>query len=79
MQTRAAAKGRGVDRGFVLSDHADWRALLETISATGAENIGVTHGYTRELVRYLEEERGLHAWVMPSRWEADAAGEQSEE
>ncbi len=80
MLTKAAKKGRGVDQGFVLSDHADWDALLATIAATGAENVGVTHGYTRELVRYLQEERGLNSWVMPSRWEADSAsGAQGEE
>ena len=80
MLTRGARQGRGVDRGFVLSDHADWPALFATIEATGAQNVGVTHGYTREMVRALEE-RGLNAWVMPSRWEAESAGsrQQSEE
>ena len=45
----------GVDRGFILSDHADWDGLLQAIDATGAEKIVTMHGYTMELSRYLNE------------------------
>jgi putative mRNA 3-end processing factor len=44
----------GLDAGFALSDHADWPGIIETIRATGAERILVTHGFTRELVRWLK-------------------------
>jgi putative mRNA 3-end processing factor len=47
---------RGVDRGFVLSDHADWDGLLRAISATGTEEVITMHGYTKELSRYLNEQ-----------------------
>lgn len=47
---------RGVDRGFVLSDHADWDGLLATIAASGAERIGVIHGYETEMARWLTEQ-----------------------
>ena len=47
----------GFDRGFVLSDHADWDGLTETIRATGAERVFVTHGYVKPLVRWLREQR----------------------
>lgn len=44
-----------VDRGFVLSDHADWDGLLEAIEETKAEKVITMHGYTHELSRYLNE------------------------
>jgi putative mRNA 3-end processing factor len=47
---------RAVDRGFVLSDHADWDGLLATIAASGAESIGVIHGYETEMARWLTEQ-----------------------
>jgi putative mRNA 3-end processing factor len=75
MQIRGARRRRAVDRGFVLSDHADWEGLLTTIQATGAEHIGVTHGYTSTLVRYLQEQ-GADAFIMPTHYEGDAAGDQ---
>jgi putative mRNA 3-end processing factor len=40
-------------QGFVLSDHADWPGLVQAIRATGAERILVTHGYCRDLSRWL--------------------------
>ena len=45
-------------------------AKLETIKATGAEHIGVTHGYSAVVVRWLQEQ-GLDAYVIPARFEAD--------
>ena len=61
MQVRGTRRGRGVDRGFVLSDHADWDALLRTIEETGAETVWTTHGFREPLARFLREERGLDA------------------
>jgi putative mRNA 3-end processing factor len=55
MQIRGARRRRALDRGFVLSDHADWPALLSAIEATGAERIIVTHGNTAALIRWLNE------------------------
>jgi putative mRNA 3-end processing factor len=46
---------RGVDRGFVLSDHADFAGLTRIIQATGAEQVFLTHGYTAQFGRYLAE------------------------
>jgi putative mRNA 3-end processing factor len=74
MAIRGARRRRAVDRGFVLSDHADWRGLLDTIEATGAENIGVTHGYAAALVRYLAEQ-GRNAWIIPTRYEGEIGAE----
>ncbi|MEO8752884.1 MAG: ligase-associated DNA damage response exonuclease [Casimicrobiaceae bacterium] len=53
MQLRGARRRRSVDRGFVLSDHADWPGLQRAIAATGAERVIVTHGYEAVMVRWL--------------------------
>ena len=60
MRIRGARRRRSVDRGFVLSDHADWPGLTETIVNTGAERVWVTHGYTAVLARWAEG-HGLEA------------------
>lgn len=60
MQLRGARRRRGVDRGFVLSDHADWPGLMSAIGATGAGRIIVTHGSIPVLVRWLCQQ-GLDA------------------
>jgi putative mRNA 3-end processing factor len=60
MQLRGARRRRAVDRGFVLSDHADWPGLQHAIRATGAERVIVTHGYEAIMVRWLQEQ-GLQA------------------
>jgi putative mRNA 3-end processing factor len=70
MQVRGARRRRAIDRGFVLSDHVDWPALLGAIDATGAECVWVTHGYRDQVVRYLEE-RGLRARAVASHWEGE--------
>lgn len=60
MMLRGTRRRRGVDRGFVLSDHADWPGLLWAVEQTGAERVMVTHGSVAILVRYLREQ-GLDA------------------
>jgi putative mRNA 3-end processing factor len=70
MRIRGARRRRAVDRGFVLSDHADWPGLLQAVAATGAEQVWVTHGYVAVLVRYLRE-RGLDAHGLETRFEGE--------
>lgn len=60
MTVRGTRRRESIDRGFPLSDHADWPELTETILATGAERVYVTHGSTATLVRWLCE-RGIDA------------------
>ncbi len=55
MRVRRHRRRRGFDRGFVLSDHVDWPALLRTIEQTGAKRVLATHGYSDSLARYLRE------------------------
>ncbi len=60
MLLRGNRRRRGYDRGFVISDHADWPALLQTIEESRANQVLATHGRTDILVRYLRE-RGMAA------------------
>jgi putative mRNA 3-end processing factor len=55
MRIRGTRRRRSLDRGFVLSDHADWTGLLEAIEQSGAESVWVTHGFIGPMVRWLEE------------------------
>lgn len=71
MRIRGTRRRRGHDRGFVLSDHADWPALLRTIEETGARRILVSHGYADELARFLRE-RGLRAEAIRTAYEGEA-------
>jgi len=56
MQVRGNARRRNVDAGFVLSDHADWNGLIQTVKETGAERIFVTHGFQSAFSRYCNEQ-----------------------
>jgi len=60
MAIRGAKNRMPIDRGFVLSDHADWDELNMAIAATDAENVYVTHGYTDVFARWLNE-NGIRA------------------
>ena len=77
MQLRGARRRRGVDRGFVLSDHADWPGLMEAISATGAQRVIVTHGSIPVLVRWLQQQ-GLQASGFDTEYGDDEASEAAE-
>lgn len=56
MRVRGNRRRRGYDRGFVISDHADWSALVQTVQDCGAKRVLATHGKTDVLVRYLREQ-----------------------
>lgn len=74
MRVRGARRRRGADRGFVISDHADWPALLQTIEESGAEWVGLTHGYGEALARYLRE-LGREADVVRTAFIGEAGAE----
>jgi len=75
MQLRGARRRGGYDRGFVLSDHADWPGLMGAIGATGAQRVIVTHGSVPVLVRYLSEQ-GLQAEAFHTEYGDDPVEEQ---
>lgn len=70
MRVRGARRRRAVDRGFVLSDHADWPGLLSAIAATGAERVLLTHGYTAALGRRLGE-LGIAAETLATGYQGE--------
>jgi putative mRNA 3-end processing factor len=70
MQIRGFRRRGAIDRGFVLSDHVDWPDLLRTIEETGAEHVGITHGYTTAVCRYLRE-MGKNAYTVKTHFEVD--------
>jgi len=76
MSVKQRARQSGVELPLVISDHADWNELRQTIIDTGAETVWVTHGREDALV-YWCQQQGLAA--EPLRIEAyDDAGEDSE-
>ena len=71
MAVRGVRRRRGFDRGFVVSDHADFPGLLSVIEASRARRVLVTHGSSDALARLLRE-RGLDAGVLPTRFMGEA-------
>lgn len=76
MRIRGNRRRRGFDRGFVLSDHADWPSLLRTIEETGARRVLTTHGRAEEFARYLRE-RGYAAQPLRTPYGEEAETELS--
>lgn len=78
MTVRGQRRRHGVDRGFPISDHADWPGLLGAIEATGATTVWVTHGSTEPFARHLRE-RGLDASALKTHFHPETEeGEVSE-
>ncbi len=71
MRIRGNRRRRNYDRGFVVSDHADWPDLLRTIRETGARRVIATHGNTDALVRVLNEE-GIAAGAFTTHYGDEA-------
>ena len=71
MRVRGIRRRRNYDRGFVLSDHADWPDLLRTIDETGTTRVLCTHGYNDTLARYLREHRGIDASPLETAFGGD--------
>ena len=78
MQLRGARRRGGYDKGFVLSDHADWPGLMGAIGATGASRVIVTHVSIPVMVRYLSAQ-GLQAQAFQTEYGNDAAEERAEQ
>lgn len=54
MRVRARARQRGIELPLIVSDHADWPELLQTIEECGAAEVWVTHGREDALVHQIE-------------------------
>ncbi|GAB2519823.1 ligase-associated DNA damage response exonuclease [Lysobacter humi (ex Lee et al. 2017)] len=70
MRVRGNRRRRNYDRGFVVSDHADWPDLMRTIRETGARRVIATHGNTDAILRALNE-----AGIAAEAFATDYAGE----
>ena len=70
MRLRGVRRRRAADRGFVISDHADWPGLNAAIKETGATTVFATHGYTSTFRRWLEGE-GYDAHVVSTEYGDD--------
>lgn len=71
MALRGMRRRRAADRGFVLSDHADWEGLNKAIEQTGAEKIITTHGYTDIFTEWLKE-KGYDAAIESTEFEGES-------
>ena len=71
MALRGVRRRRAADRGFIVSDHADWAGLNDAIAQTGAERIFVTHGYTSVFSRWLSEQ-GYDAEVVQTEFDGES-------
>lgn len=70
MAIRGARRRRNADRGFILSDHADWDELNKAVKLSEAENIYVTHGYTSVFSKWLQS-KGLNAQIVKTEFEGE--------
>lgn len=71
MALRGARRRRAAERGFVLSDHVDWKDLNTVIKETEAERVIVTHGYTKIYTQYLLEQ-GLDAQAAQTEFTGES-------
>jgi putative mRNA 3-end processing factor len=74
MRVRGVRRQRAYDRGFVLSDHADWQDLLLTVAQTGASRVLASHGHAEPLARYLAS-HGLQSGIIRTAWDGEGDAE----
>ena len=60
MSIRALRKRSGYDKGFAISDHADWDGILKTVERSGAQNVFFNHGDSEVLNKYLTEKSSIN-------------------
>lgn len=70
MALRGVRRRRAADRGFIVSDHADWAGLNDAIRATGATKVFATHGYTASFQRWLTDQ-GYDAHVVSTDYQGE--------
>lgn len=68
MRVRGRKRMQGYDKGFVLSDHADWNSLVSTVKETNANKVFITHGRGDILARYLTEVEGIDATSVSTQY-----------
>ena len=78
MAVRGARRRRGYERGFVMSDHADWNGLVSTVKQSCAQQVYVTHGNSDGLARFLREREGISAAPLDGRFQAERGQAEAE-
>ncbi len=63
MRVRQRARSRGVELPLVISDHADWTELNDTVDEVGAPEIWVTHGREEALIHEVAK-RGVRGRAL---------------
>ncbi|UUX49765.1 ligase-associated DNA damage response exonuclease [Nisaea acidiphila] len=63
MRVKQRAKQGGVELPLVISDHADWDELLQTLDDVGAPEVWVTHGREEALV-HAARKKGIEAKAL---------------
>jgi putative mRNA 3-end processing factor len=76
MALRGARRRMSVDKGFVLSDHADWYGLNEAVVATNAQHVIATHGYTRTFAQWLAT-KGIESSIAETRFVGESIDKQN--
>jgi len=78
MASRGNRRRRNVDRGFLVSDHADWEGLRTAVAESGAEEVLTTHGYSHVFARYLREEMGVKSRELKTEYGTEEEEEKIE-
>jgi len=60
MSIRALRKRSGYDKGFPISDHADWDGILEVVKKSEAKNVFFHHGDSEALSKFLVEKESIN-------------------
>ena len=76
MRVRARARQKGVELPMIVSDHADWDELTETVAELHPEQLWITHGREDALERWTEMQ-GIKAKALSLVGYEDEDGEPS--
>ncbi len=72
MRVRGRARQRGVELPLVISDHADWDELTQTIEDVNPKETWITHGREEALLRWCElGQRKARALALIGREDED--------
>ncbi|MEL6541256.1 MAG: ligase-associated DNA damage response exonuclease [Pseudomonadota bacterium] len=72
MRVRQRARQRGVELPLVISDHADWTELTQTIAEVNPAETWITHGREEALLRWCElSQRRARALALVGREDED--------
>ncbi|MEL7189209.1 MAG: ligase-associated DNA damage response exonuclease [Pseudomonadota bacterium] len=72
MRVRGRARQRGVELPLIISDHADWNELTQTIEDVNPQQTWITHGREEALLRWCElGQRKARALALVGREDED--------